>query len=347
MCTFEGCDLKLFADRHTWFNHELECHRLEWCCRFCSHPPLRSETNLVTHMRHKHVQFSSPSQLPILVKASRQPVDRISATACPLCHWDATLRDYNTHISSGETLVVTVEQFRKHLGTHMEQLALFALPRGYKYEGENVDSHEAAAMTHSDSQSRHLSAGGMSWKSVSSRGGTCDKAVPDVDTGIISNVSVHSRDSYPWSQQPLDTSRSVFNPFPRYAPATSQICSTEGHIYMQGGKYMQEGTYDGPVDHDVWIIETNETPTCYPIATIPDPEETKFLGPNARTRHAALLVGNTFILFGGRTKTNGHPDDNLYLLNTSKARPASYRSKIDLTRHKNLVGSCSSFTTFW
>lgn len=146
-------------------------------------------------MRHQHAQFSSPIQLPALIKASRQSVDRIPATACPLCHRDTILRDLNTHTPSDDTLVVTLEQFRRHLGADMEQLALFALPRGYKDEGENADSNAAAAMAHSDSPSRCLSeTDAMSLGDVARL--EANEAIHDAGMTMV--------DVHPWSKQPLE-----------------------------------------------------------------------------------------------------------------------------------------------
>lgn len=36
VCTFEDCNLKLFAERHSWFEHEMQDHRCKWRCNFCS-----------------------------------------------------------------------------------------------------------------------------------------------------------------------------------------------------------------------------------------------------------------------------------------------------------------------
>lgn len=289
-------------------------------------------------MRHRHAQFSSPTQLPALIKASRQSVDRIPAKACPLCHWDATLRDLNKHAPADEILVVTLEQFRKHLGGHMEQLALFALPRKYKDEEENAnshDSHEAAAVAHSDSQSRQLTTEEMSWKTVSSHRATFDKSIPDVGTNIAPNLDVHSKDLYPWSRQALDLSKCSIEPIPCAGAAVSQICSSEGNLYLHGGKI-----HDDTNNHDIWTIETKERPTCYPMTTTSTT-------PSARNAHAGLFVGNTFLIFGGFTQVSEESleDNNLYLLNTSKAKPALCQLTTDLARHQNLVDSCKSRTT--
>ena len=308
MCTFEECDLKLFEDRHSWFRHELEFHRLEWCCRFCSHPPFGSETKLSTHMRHQHVQFAARTQLPALLKASRQSTDRISPTACPLCHWDVTLKEFNTHTPSDEVLVVTPIQFRQHLGAHMEQLALFALPRSYKNEEKDADSNEAAVMIHSDAETQHSSTEKISWKTVSSRGKQIDSSIPDVSTGIATHSSVHTTDLYPWSKHALIN----VNPLPRWGAAMGQLCSNEGRFYIQGG--LIEGV---TVKSDCYMIESEGRSMACSLL------ETKLGGPGPRVGHAAILVGNAFIIFGGDTaQHSSDPLDEsheiLYLLNISE-----------------------------
>ena len=299
MCTFE-CDLKLFADRRTWFEHELQCHRLEWSCRACSHPPFRSEAGLDLHIRHRHGPFPSAAQLPALIEVSRQPVDRIPAAECPLCHWDIILKNLNSHISPDETLVVTPEQFRRHLGAHMEQLALFALPRSYKYEEEDADSNEAAVMAASDAESRHLSrTEAMSWNTVSSRGDTIDDFVPNAsikpDTGTD-----------PWSTQPMDMH--IVLPFPRYGAA---MVSVERYLYISGG--LVDGV---TVKNDVWLFEANETWTCYSM-----PTQREGFGP--RVGHAAASMYQVMVIFGGKSSSREGPLDNtLYLCATSKSTPA-------------------------
>ena len=327
MCTFEECDLKLFADRHTWFAHELECHRLEWCCRFCSHPPLASEKKLSTHMRHRHAQYSSPAQLPTLVMASRQSVDRILATECPLCHWDVTLKELNTHTPSDKTLVVTLEQFRRHLGAHMEQLALFAIPRSYTDDEVSADSNEAAAMAQSDSQSSHLSIDDISWKTDSSRGVTLDKEIPDVGPGIKTNINMSELSgSGPWSQRSLQMpsfmNKSSFPGWslPRYGAAMSPICDVTGRILLQGG--LIEGV---KAKDDLWFILTDEWDEVYEGDCTS--EATHIPGCGARVGHAALLLGDAFAVFGGEMKrtTEEDPlDDALYVHRNSEPRLAVY-----------------------
>ena len=76
---------------------------------------------------------------------------------------------------------------------------------------------------------------------------------------------------------------------------------------------MMGGLINGSmVKGDLWTIEANPSSlACSAVATLAE-------GPGPRVGHAALLVGNAFIVFGGDTKIDEMDvlDDTLYLLNT-------------------------------
>ena len=75
---------------------------------------------------------------------SQTPLVKVSPSDCPFCDdWEQRLRSVNPDIPLSDTLVVTQVQFMHHLGAHMEQLALFAIPRGYTEVGD-ADSANAA-----------------------------------------------------------------------------------------------------------------------------------------------------------------------------------------------------------
>jgi hypothetical protein len=85
-------------------------------------------------MNH-HIELQG-SQLKALLLQSEEPVDRVTATACRLCNdWETNIEnpkhDSNRSFLHGGQLTRpygTRNRFRRHLGRHMEQLALFALP---------------------------------------------------------------------------------------------------------------------------------------------------------------------------------------------------------------------------
>jgi len=136
--------MKLFSDRHTWFSHELKDHRREWSCRFCARQPFDSIAKYQDHLSNRHPQAFTQDQLPALLEMSQHPLVKVSPSDCPFCDdWEQRLRSINPDIPLPDTLVVTQVQFKHHLGAHMEQLALFAIPRGYTEAGD-ADSGNAA-----------------------------------------------------------------------------------------------------------------------------------------------------------------------------------------------------------
>lgn len=132
VCTQENCNHPLFESRHQWFNHELEVHRHEWICGFCS-KALPSVKGFEEHLRQQHLRNFDEKQLATLVSQAQRPLRRILASACPLCDYDGALR---RKMNIGDAIPTTTEPvtvkpqtFKAHLGRHLEQLALFVLPK--------------------------------------------------------------------------------------------------------------------------------------------------------------------------------------------------------------------------
>ncbi|KAI9651378.1 hypothetical protein NHQ30_001420 [Ciborinia camelliae] len=134
VCTFQQCDMMMFSSRNEWFSHELLNHRREWACQQCQHSPFSSSSAYEIHLQSEHnIEFEG-SQLKALMLQSEEPVDKISATACQLCdEWESIIKDKKNeachfpHGGQPSQPYGTCGQFRRHLGQHMEQLALFAL----------------------------------------------------------------------------------------------------------------------------------------------------------------------------------------------------------------------------
>ena len=274
-------------------------------------------------MRARHAQLSSPAQLPVLLHACRQVVDRVPAADCLLCDWESVLRQNNTAISPHETLVVTLDQFRRHVGSHMEQLALFALPRSYKDHGAEGGSNEAAAAAGSNSTS--LSSIGqsvMSWGSISSRRATQDQAVPDLAVdeypNFLENVT-HSSTSKSslraWSRSYLIQFRmrrheDYLTSWIKWTcAAVGQACSNRGDIYIHGG--LVNGVKS---DEFTYVIDMSEDDAM--ISRLYTSQ-----GPSPRVYAAAVssMFFNAFIVFGGDTRSTegGNLDTALYWLDMS------------------------------
>lgn len=126
----------MFKSRNEWFTHELQCHRREWTCHICQKVCSQKEL-LSNHLTSDHHIGLAGSDLEAIVLQSEEPVDRISASACLICNeWRTTLEDPKQNakrlfLNEGRMVEPygTLNAFRRHLGRHMEQLALFALPR--------------------------------------------------------------------------------------------------------------------------------------------------------------------------------------------------------------------------
>ena len=136
VCTFQGCGLRMFRCQDEWFLHELQAHRREWTCPYCQHDPFSSKDNFLKHLSSSHPGIAVSSQSEALILQCEEPVDKIPASACFLCDdWERALRDLSQNakrvfLNDGELgePYGTLAQFQRHLGHHMEQLALFALP---------------------------------------------------------------------------------------------------------------------------------------------------------------------------------------------------------------------------
>ncbi|KAK1770845.1 hypothetical protein QBC33DRAFT_566309 [Phialemonium atrogriseum] len=118
VCTFESCSSPLFATRHEWFNHELESHRKQWQCHKCRNYGFKSAAGLREHLDTVHHGSVTEAQMPLILKACERPIRDFNSSSCPLCDdWAPPPgKSYNA------------DTFCRHLGNHLQQLALTALP---------------------------------------------------------------------------------------------------------------------------------------------------------------------------------------------------------------------------
>ena len=143
----------MFKSRNEWFTHELQFHRREFTCYLCQ-KVFSQKGSLSNHLTSGHQLELAGSELEALILQSEEPVDRISASACLICNeWKSTL-EHPKHdakrlfLNDGKEVEPygTINAFRRHLGRHMEQLALFALPKGDgqdEMEDDSADSEDS------------------------------------------------------------------------------------------------------------------------------------------------------------------------------------------------------------
>lgn len=137
VCTFQSCELNMFDSQYDWFTHELQFHRKQWRCPCCKKRASESRPDLIKHLETEHQNELSGHSIDAFVETCR--IERIDATGCPLCE------DYGAKfqkINRSSKCDVSLKQFQQHLGSHMQQLALAALPPG-NIEDEAEDDQDA------------------------------------------------------------------------------------------------------------------------------------------------------------------------------------------------------------
>ena len=129
-CTFEDCPLggETFESRHLWFNHELKLHRRSWICRGHCNESFQSYEDFQEHVQEFYPQDIAPSQLSTFIDMCAVPFEATVKSDCPLC----------------ECVVTGSRRLEKHLGRHMEEIALFALPQSLFEDGGDLDSDNSS-----------------------------------------------------------------------------------------------------------------------------------------------------------------------------------------------------------
>ncbi|KAL8654301.1 MAG: hypothetical protein Q9210_001582 [Variospora velana] len=110
-------------------------------------PPEAADQNpFKNHMCTEHPGTFLPSQLPALAARAARPIHRIPASACPLCDYAANIKGKLNTRADEDPITVPIRAFRNHLGRHLEQLALFVLPKQDLMEQNDDVGESKAAM---------------------------------------------------------------------------------------------------------------------------------------------------------------------------------------------------------
>jgi hypothetical protein len=131
ICTFEDCDLTLFPDPTSWMTHEAANHRSRWHCPMCNIEEFPHVAQFRTHVQ-QHIPDATDAQIDALSTAARSVQHIYLTSDCPFCDsWKANLRDSSVDALGNGPIQVTSSQYKRHVGSHMRQLALFVIPREY------------------------------------------------------------------------------------------------------------------------------------------------------------------------------------------------------------------------
>lgn len=133
ICTFANCSMELaqFPTRAAWADHEFSEHRVIrwWDCFECT-KRCYSETEWKEHTEYGHQRIFIGAKYHVAEKmALKTRVKAAETEKCPLCQ---------------VTLGKSRREFVKHVGRHMEEIALVALPREIDEESD-ANSRSIAA----------------------------------------------------------------------------------------------------------------------------------------------------------------------------------------------------------
>ena len=143
LCTHEECGMTMFEQKRAWIDHEMEKHWRSWFCYLCKFSSdQQSEVKL--HLERYHPETLGEELEDTMTYMTSCPLDYLDASRCPLCDWDKSLA------SKSPITTVSRASFMGHLAQHLEQLALFAIPR--VGSGENFGSVESNLAANRGSQ---------------------------------------------------------------------------------------------------------------------------------------------------------------------------------------------------
>lgn len=127
VCTFRRCDNPLFDDMNDWFKHEMQCHRINFSCPICHEIVFHTEAPYLDHVQNHHPALIINGNDRAILDIGKCSLRQIPTSDCPCCtEWptDSSKQSAATH----QPQYVSPDIFKRHLASHLEQLALLALP---------------------------------------------------------------------------------------------------------------------------------------------------------------------------------------------------------------------------
>ncbi|RBQ77988.1 hypothetical protein FVER14953_09428 [Fusarium verticillioides] len=128
-CLFSRCAESNtdFDRRHRWQLHVSQYHWRTWSCPFKCGSTLPSAVELGDHVRNQHLLNASDGHLATVVARGEVSVSNDVTQECPLC----------------KRAISGLKSYIKHVGRHLEQLALHALPKiGCEGLEDDIESGE-------------------------------------------------------------------------------------------------------------------------------------------------------------------------------------------------------------
>ncbi|KAK5684817.1 hypothetical protein LTS10_002892 [Elasticomyces elasticus] len=146
VCMQESCATahQPYARRREWQQHERDMHQRTWACPYGCHDVLATSELFQIHVVRNHDQKLEDPNMHRMIDACAQPLGDESATShCPLC----------------QKMIVPQKRFFKHLGHHLEELALFSLPshlHGDESDAESDGSNASGVLQDANDVQREI-----------------------------------------------------------------------------------------------------------------------------------------------------------------------------------------------
>ncbi|KAF7558494.1 hypothetical protein G7046_g5665 [Stylonectria norvegica] len=252
ICTVGGtaCASEFFGDRDSWFEHELRYHRARYSCPLCKSGP-QSKDDMHEHIQSRHGFSPSDQQTEMLEDAGRHISANFKAQDCPFCNdWAETLyarRDpkaektaFEKEFSEKTTQdpIVSASRFKRHVATHQEQLAIFALPQSTeKLDTPVMGSVASGQSSHSKmAVSCHVNPDIKTPREALTSTVALVYGRPpepdDVKSGLPVEQGLESHVEKIWEPQQQQQQRLVSPKMPKYEEVRTWSCSNCGWVWV-------------------------------------------------------------------------------------------------------------------
>lgn len=122
--------MSTYKDQHTWIDHEHLIHRRMWRCASCPASLFQSSIDFRHHITSMHPEHAiNDAQEFLLVQNSEISAPHVPSPTCPFCKGDWVDVLAHAETENDAKLVVTIDDYRRHVGEHLLEIALFSLPR--------------------------------------------------------------------------------------------------------------------------------------------------------------------------------------------------------------------------
>jgi hypothetical protein len=283
----------MFGSFSAWRSHEMH-HRREWCCPLCDFL-CHEEEKARTHLIRQHHELTKHHEIDMLLQTISRLPEHLQADDCPFCDWGTILQERNT--TSGEhDLAVPSRRFMRHVGKHLEEIALFVVPQPEEDEtsSDDIGSNAVHAARNEDSATM--------------------STLSSFKTERQSLLSTEPRQGETWSSNDADEGLSSYPELPSAIPRDHESSATDDeepdpddplepkYCYCLRGAYGDMVGCDNPKCEREWFHLG-----CTDLDNLP-PDEERWFCTICRPRDKLHSFGNDSLPVNAHPESrNGYP----------------------------------------